>query len=319
MLKKILLRFIMHPFPKRPNRLFMYFRVENAKLFLANHNIKFTNLTLANDPFELAIDYRQSMYDTNYKAYDGKDEEPADEDIIKLRSEVIPKLSNHGVACFTETDTNVLMWAYYAGSQKGICFEFDTNEDPIFFQELHKVQYKNHFESIKEKGGMLDCLDIFTTKSIEWQHEREWRVIKDNKAGLLFPINPKSIKSVIFGYGYMDYRNVDKQTLQTYKDIITLLQRPEYRHIQLKQIQRDMKQYKLEAKEVPFLLFEEDNQIVVVSFLNQRAVIEDINHHIVYTADMIKWEYLYITLPIGDYYVHNSECPSNQIRLTKFN
>ena len=80
-----------------------------------------------------------------------------------------------------------------------------------------------------------------------------------------------------------------------------------------------MKQYKLEAKEVPFLLFEEDNQIVVVSFLNQRAIIEDINHHIVYTADMIKWEYLYITLPIGDYYVHNSECPSNQIRLTKLN
>ena len=202
----------MQTFPQRPNRLFLYFRVENAMLLLNNHNIKFKNLSLANDPFELAIDYKQSMYDMKYKTYD---EEPTNNDIIELEKEVNPKLSNFGVACFTETDTNVLMWAYYGGSHKGICFEFDTNEDPIFFQELHKVQYRNHFESIKEKGGMLDCLDIFTTKPIEWQHEREWRVIKENKAGQLLPINPRSIKSVIFGYGYMDYRNVDKQTLQT--------------------------------------------------------------------------------------------------------
>ena len=105
----------------------------------------------------------------------------------------------------------------------------------------------------------------------------------------------------------------------TYKDIITLLQRPEYSHIQLKQIQCDEREYRLDSKEVPFLLFEEGKQTVVVSFSNQRAIIEDINHTIVYEADMIKWEYLYIMLPVGDYYVHNSECPSNQIRLTKLN
>lgn len=318
MLVRILLRLIMRIFPKRPDRLFMYFRVENAKLFLSNHNIKFTDLTLANDPFELAIDYRQSMYDTKSKAYDDKDEEPTDEEILKLKNKIKPILSNYGVACFTETDTNVLMWAYYAGSQKGICFEFDTNEDPIFFQELHKVQYKNYFESIKEKGGMLDCLDIFTTKSIEWHHEREWRLIKENKAGRLFPVNPKAIKSVIFGYGYMDYRNISEQTVQTYKDILSLLQRPEYSHIQLKQIQCDGREYRLESKEVPFLLFEEGNQIVIVSFSNQKAIIEDINHTTHYEADMIKWEYLYITLPVGIYNLHNSKCPSNIIRFSKY-
>ena len=79
----------MQTFPQRPNRLFMYFRVENAMLFLNNHNIKFTNLSLANDPFELAIDYKQSMYDMKYKTYD---EEPTNNDIIELEKEVNPKI-----------------------------------------------------------------------------------------------------------------------------------------------------------------------------------------------------------------------------------
>ena len=165
---------------------------------------------------------------------------------------------------------------------------------------------------------MLDCFDIFTTKSIEWQHEREWRVIKENKAGQLFPVNPKAIKSVIFGYGYMDYRNVSEQTVQTNKDVLSLLQRPEYSHIRLKQIQRGWREYRLEAKEVPFLLFEEGNQTVVVSFSNQRVIIEDINKTTVYTADMIKWEYLYITLPVGTYNLHNPKCPSDIIKFSKY-
>src|SRR5208282_983690 len=36
--------------------------------------------------------------------------------------------SNVGIACFSETYKNMLMWAHYAGNFEGVCFGYSTND-----------------------------------------------------------------------------------------------------------------------------------------------------------------------------------------------
>ena len=36
-------------------------------------------------------------------------------------------LFNRGVSCFSETNSEILMWSHYANSHQGFCLEFDTS------------------------------------------------------------------------------------------------------------------------------------------------------------------------------------------------
>ena len=56
-------------------------------------------------------------------------------------------LKNASVACFSESNSNFLMWSHYAGGHKGVCLEFDTE---IFNAEKEKE---------KPKHGLLTTVD----------------------------------------------------------------------------------------------------------------------------------------------------------------
>lgn len=305
-----------------PKEIYRYFTVDGAKWFLSNHSLKLTDPTKFNDPFETAIDYNKSLYATGFRKLCGYCEEPTPADVLHLNNDLFDELSSCGVVCFTESATDILMWAYYGEYHRGVCFEFVPTEDSYFFKELQKVDYKDNLGVINKIGGELLVNDVIYSKAKCWKHEKEWRVLKKNMADKIWPINPKAIKSIILGCNMSDYRNIGDSQLQNYLEIIEQLKRPEYAHIEIKQIQMDPFEYKLHCNKVPFFVYEMQNKVVIISFDNQKVCIDNGGKEdlvIFYEAIMCKWEKLEIPLSEGIYRLHNFEDPFIQLRILSEN
>ncbi len=95
------------------------------------------------------------------------------------------------------------MWSHYADGHKGLCLEFDTSGEYIFEgKDYWEVNYPpdNHYQKFfeEDKDARDTLLGLALTKSIEWRHEREYRVFQ-NYPGL-YPFNPKTLTGVVFGY-----------------------------------------------------------------------------------------------------------------------
>lgn len=110
-------------------------------------------------------------------------------------------LLTNGVCCFSETNTDLLMWGHYSDGFKGFCLEFNTEFEP--FIKLHKVVYSDLLPIINifdlfSSDTYTFVTDLYCTKSQKWQYEREWRVLHKN-AGTLFHYAPECLKGIYFG------------------------------------------------------------------------------------------------------------------------
>lgn len=293
----------------RPQRLYMYFRAESAEKFLENHNLKLSDPRKCNDPFECAIDYNASLKTTGYLDKHTYCERLNERDILDLRTKWLETHKNLRISCFTEEATNILMWAYYAEQQKGICIEFDPNKDPLFFENLREVKYKTNLAMIgKDAGNEWNYNEILITKAKRWQHEKEWRVIRDDLYGDFFPISPQAITSVIFGCASASYYN-DYGMSDTYERIFQLLQKPEYAHIQLQCISPATEIFELQRRNMPFFVFMKDpHTISIISTRQQCLQIkrDNDNRDVIYEASVCQWEKTTITLPNGYYLISNA-------------
>ena len=101
----------------------------------------------------------------------------------KMRSEM-------GIACFSELDDSLLMWAHYANNHCGMCVEYDLLEInqqllftpvPIIYSE-ERICFDSLNTSTAEQSTTKIFIESLTTKSPEWSYEREWRIIRDDGA-----------------------------------------------------------------------------------------------------------------------------------------
>lgn len=117
-----------------------------------------------------------------------------------------------GIACLSEEDDSLLMWAHYANNHRGLCVEYELmgiNKElgftpvPVIYSESRAC-----FRSLDQEALKRDVQAVFiesiTSKSPEWCYEKEWRIIRDDtscgdqwdtdKKGALLPmIRPTSI------------------------------------------------------------------------------------------------------------------------------
>ena len=98
------------------------------------------------------------------------------------------KTSHLRIACFTENNANIPMWAHYADAGKGICIEYDTSplninktkitdsHNKSFIAKLLKVHYTTDFKytitGLSEEEILFSS--IFQHK--DWSYEKEWRL-----------------------------------------------------------------------------------------------------------------------------------------------
>ena len=117
----------------------------------------------------------------------------------------LKKLSDlASMACFTESNSNTLMWSHYANNHEGICVEYDlkllqtdsfkicAHLFPVIYSNTRHISrdinsliqshcaLKKAIDERYEYDGdeMLDdILPMFLTKGMDWKYEQEWRII----------------------------------------------------------------------------------------------------------------------------------------------
>ena len=132
--------------------------------------------------------------------------------IHNLQEEFEETKRTTGISCLSESDSSLLMWAHYANNHKGMCVEYELLKisDQLKFTPV-PVIYTNDrvtLSSLESENLDRDTMKIFvesiTTKSSEWNYEKEWRIIRDeaacgtrwnkaDKGALLEMIRPTSI------------------------------------------------------------------------------------------------------------------------------
>lgn len=112
------------------------------------------------------------------------------------------------MVCMSECNNSNLMWSHYARNHEGICVEYDLkrleNDPHKILNNLFPIVYRNQRHIIRNIDSLVDshlalnkaiaehyeydgneCLDdilpLFLTKSLDWEYEKEWRIVYTKK------------------------------------------------------------------------------------------------------------------------------------------
>ena len=199
-----------------PPHLYKYERVNlNSLVSLLARTVYFGSPKNFNDPYDCAISatVEELSQDGVVKLLSEKNathlasvepsigkmlSQQARDTLQKLSEEFLKK---RGVACFSETNENLLMWSHYADSGTGMCLKFDTKD--AIFTKFHRVDYVDTFPSITADELLIDrnysrVFDLYCTKSKDWAYEREWRAFHQT-AGTKFGYASESLVGVFLG------------------------------------------------------------------------------------------------------------------------
>ncbi len=112
--------------------------------------------------------------------------------LIEETEEIQELLKKIRIACFSTTPLNVLMYSHYTDKHKGISIEYDfSNFDKkdtslleVKYKEELKIDSENFQVSMKSNsmggngaGEEISFLDLFRTKHLNWEYEKEYRVM----------------------------------------------------------------------------------------------------------------------------------------------
>ena len=89
--------------------------------------------------------------------------------------------SRYRVYCLCPDALNLLMWAHYADSHKGICLEFATRNEVI--SKAIAVTYHSKFPTVRLYASTLrESLGPLLYKAAVWEYEQEYRLIAQERA-----------------------------------------------------------------------------------------------------------------------------------------
>jgi len=78
------------------------------------------------------------------------------------------------VYCLGPSVENLLMWSHYADGHKGICIEFNTQNEVIC--NALRVEYRKDYPKWRLDDS-ANRLDVLLTKADVWEYEQEYRLI----------------------------------------------------------------------------------------------------------------------------------------------
>jgi len=193
-----------------PQQLYKYRTIDSVKQLLENHKIYFSSCKEFNDPFESAVNilsgYTPQQYYESFILGDMTPEisKELTKQIVSgtidgetlLKQLTIEVISSVGYYCMTTKPDNLLMWAHYGDSHKGVCLKFDILKDLETFLVPIPVDYNEQYMDYDMLNS--DLLSILRRKSPDWRYEDEYRIIKTDHQGL-WEIKPDCLVEIIFG------------------------------------------------------------------------------------------------------------------------
>jgi hypothetical protein len=125
----------------------------------------------------------QRMNDAMEGFYDPADGLRGTEDFKQIVRRIYDAKSDHGIACFSETNENELMWAHYADNYAGICIRYKTQglmDGLPGDVRLVRVAYGDAPPPVSRDDALNSrsaAIKILSHKKANWAYEREWRVL----------------------------------------------------------------------------------------------------------------------------------------------
>ncbi len=121
--------------------------------------------------------------------------------------------NKHGVFSLSGTHDNTLLWSHYADSHKGFCVGFDRDELQNYLKNLctkqikrviahYPVTYQDDYPLIipKLEDDPEELMSVgLSTKSCDWEYEREERFIAMSESDLPLVVEENLFKVVILG------------------------------------------------------------------------------------------------------------------------
>lgn len=109
------------------------------------------------------------------------------------------------IVSLTATNNNTVMWSHYAAGHRGVCLGFEVTQGTIFGEAL-EVHYETPLPeyTLGELNLGIMAEVLLLTKSNEWRHEAEWRILVSNPSNPeatthVLRYEPHSLSEVIFG------------------------------------------------------------------------------------------------------------------------
>ena len=198
-----------------PEHLYRYVGVRGRRLqrledIVVGSELYFPAYSTMNDPFEGAVPFDFAAEEREVREYwmdhlveTGQGHDPQAlarvEEFVahrddpayhaRWKAEITDEAAGCGLSCFSETCTDIPMWAYSAEGHQGVCLCFRT---ALLFGPGWNgcfppmpVTYEPDFPVVSfYRASEFDRgLALLATKSEAWRHEREWRIVRNTGAG----------------------------------------------------------------------------------------------------------------------------------------
>jgi hypothetical protein len=118
-----------------------------------------------------------------------------------------------GIACFSETPTNELMWAHYADEFRGFCLAYDFSDlragmdDECTFSRLFYTENPPELD-LADPDKETNVRRVLSSKSQKWAYEREWRIFTTQMGAILYG-NPQVVRTIYVG-NRMPYQHQER-------------------------------------------------------------------------------------------------------------
>lgn len=143
--------------------------------FLNEHKIWLSSVFYFNDPYDCLITVDCGLKDS-YPPGMAKEALEIFNRQVEMDKKSKALQCSCFVLCFSEDSKSFPLWGYYAAEHRGICIGYNLYE---LIQRYHcmPVIYSNKLITYKENDKDKNILESTLTKSDEWMHEKEWRIV----------------------------------------------------------------------------------------------------------------------------------------------
>jgi hypothetical protein len=237
-----------------PKKLYRYIPLDLKKVMaIYNNRLYFSDPKHFNDPYDffkteevrILLDAVKLRRDVSSDFKEKRlTESPELSSIVKMPSEDFKKTGLEDVAksiessysdlkvlCFSEDCDNLLLWAHYADSHKGMCVEFNT-------EKVLEARHLSFCRVIYRENPEIACdplISLFLTKSTHWEYEKEWRLLPPIGTQAILFEDAEIINAIYFGV---------KADLMEIRFIISILNH-RYPHILFYQARKDEKNFSI--------------------------------------------------------------------------
>ena len=234
-------------------------KINILKYIFEDKTLWFSNPLNFNDPFELKPNIKRLLNNEKHMVVDMVSSHfNANNQAHKFHYDTVnPILNNIGILCLSGDKEHLAMWAHYANNHKGLVLEFEKNH--LFFKDLKLPEYaemlhqlervtyipKENRKSINSNEYFLK--ETFLTKSIDWEYEDEYRmsVYAETNDQYIDGISVNFSNDLLTGV-YLGNK-IDTET----KDyILKMLNKDEWKHLNIFQMEIDETAYKLLPRQI---------------------------------------------------------------------